>query len=427
MYGGTCVVCKRDLVDGVCLFCTSKRGIGTMIDAMRPRIALPDTIRVPWTVPMPKVDGGRSSAQSRGKNAPPNPPAPVSGVVASCEFIRELVTSLSAELTIGVLSFDSREPEATISVEVLSDGTQVLFKRYKVSKGRSSLNLVVSRSIFRAEYMETPSITVKVVSNGEPILVESSTIRVRPIYDIPLDDFENQIPHWITPNNALIKEMLLQGGPVMTHLRKLGKKSITGYQAPDASTMLDRVMLQAEAVFNALCEMGFGYVMDVRSDGEGMDNYQRVRTPEVTIRTRSGVCIDTSCLMASIFEAMGLHPVLIFPPGHAMVGVIVSSKLIREVKNTDFRSRGFVHVIRIRDTGDGSPDTIQAVFIESTMICGPATFAQAVHQAGMTLENGMDSIVDNGRYTVVYYKRRHQRIEPFTCSIDVDAGGIIPW
>ena len=52
-----------------------------------------------------------------------------------------------------------------------------------------------------------------------------------------------------------------------------------------------------------------------------MDAQQRVKLPADTLNSRSGLCIETSLVMASALQSTGMHVMLIFPPGHAQVAV----------------------------------------------------------------------------------------------------------
>ena len=46
-----------------------------------------------------------------------------------------------------------------------------------------------------------------------------------------------------------------------------------------------------------------------------------MQLPDDVIKSQSGLCIETSLLMASALQSAGMHCMLIFPPGHAQVAV----------------------------------------------------------------------------------------------------------
>jgi len=52
-----------------------------------------------------------------------------------------------------------------------------------------------------------------------------------------------------------------------------------------------------------------------------MDSHQRVNLPVDTLNSRSGLCIETSLVIASALQSLGMNVFLVFPPGHAQVAV----------------------------------------------------------------------------------------------------------
>jgi len=86
------------------------------------------------------------------------------------------------------------------------------------------------------------------------------------------------------------------------------------------------------------------------TDSFASGSSQRIRLPGEVLDQASGNCIELTLLYASVVEALGMQPAIIFVPGHAYVAVRV----------------------------DGTNDNYY--FIETTMI-GQATFKQAVTTA----------------------------------------------
>lgn len=74
----------------------------------------------------------------------------------------------------------------------------------------------------------------------------------------------------------------------------------------------------AKAVFDALHARGIAYV---QNDGAGSLG-QKVNYPVEVLRERSGLCIETTMLFASVFEALGFETLVVEVPGHAFVGWI---------------------------------------------------------------------------------------------------------
>jgi hypothetical protein len=75
---------------------------------------------------------------------------------------------------------------------------------------------------------------------------------------------------------------------------------------------------QLKALYLALQAKGFGYT----SVGVGFFSVEQYVKPiEKTWKDKAGNCIDGTLLFAAALEAMGMEPMLVFPPGHALVAV----------------------------------------------------------------------------------------------------------
>ena len=133
-----------------------------------------------------------------------------------------------------------------------------------------------------------------------------------------------------------------------------------------------------------------------------------------TLSERTGNCIELSCLFASIFEAMGLYPVIVFPPGHAMVGVVTSSEGLPEVGGFRFKSSPHVFDFSISNVGNGHGDRLQGIFLESTSVCGESSFKDSLESALQTLTENRFRILRDEEFTVVTYKRHFEGKRPMT-------------
>ncbi len=114
---------------------------------------------------------------------------------------------------------------------------------------------------------------------------------------------------------------------------------------------------QLSALYLALQAKGFGYT----SVGSGFFTaVQYVKPIEKTWKDKAGNCIDGTLLFAAALEAMGMEPLLVFPPGHALVAVRCA--------------KGAPCVVPIETTAIGSgksaPDAVQA---------GIASYGEAEH------------------------------------------------
>jgi hypothetical protein len=107
----------------------------------------------------------------------------------------------------------------------------------------------------------------------------------------------------------------------MTSNKQLGVPSIDffgGYTGISGYANEDVTKYQVLALQKAMSDMGVRYNKTVFSSS---DATQRVAYPEEVLSTKSGICIETSLLMASALQSAGMHCLLIFPTGHAQVAV----------------------------------------------------------------------------------------------------------
>ncbi|MCX7838879.1 MAG: discoidin domain-containing protein [Anaerolineae bacterium] len=84
-----------------------------------------------------------------------------------------------------------------------------------------------------------------------------------------------------------------------------------------------------KAIYRAVADDGVIYVsagIPFLSSEEKAQGYymQRIKLPYQVLATRSGMCIETSLLFASLYEKIGLDPIIIRMPGHAFLAVPVS-------------------------------------------------------------------------------------------------------
>jgi hypothetical protein len=122
-------------------------------------------------------------------------------------------------------------------------------------------------------------------------------------------DMTRYLGAFVTPNAPAIQKYLRSA------LDKHPLKRLVGYQAGP-----DEVASQVRAVFEALAAEGVAYVHSVIDfTPEAGTRNQRVRRPSESLEGREANCIDGTVLLASLLEAISLHPALVIIPGHAFV------------------------------------------------------------------------------------------------------------
>lgn len=168
------------------------------------------------------------------------------------------------------------------------------------------------------------TILLKVKQGDRNIFEETKKIRVRAADDMVWSlntpyDTEPLIAAWVTPNDDMVEKILSNAKE-----RRFFNRSLSGYQSND-------VVQQVKAIFNAVRNYRVSYVNSTMSFGK-IGFTQRVRLPRESILEKSANCIDGAVLFASLFENIGLEPVIVLIPGHAFVGV----RLAQNSKETLF-------------------------------------------------------------------------------------------
>lgn len=194
-------------------------------------------------------------------------------------------------------------------------------------------------------------ILLKVKMDDKIIFEETQNIKIRPADDMIWSlhspwDTESLIAAWVTPKNDVVEQILSNAK------EKLWSRSLSGYQNSD-------VVSQAKAIFNAVRNAQVSYVNSSMSFGT-VGFTQRVRLPQESILQKSANCIDGAVLFASLFENIGLEPLIVLIPGHAFVGVRLA------------------------------PDSRETLFIETTLI------GRRVLESILTLQSTFDAAVKEG-------------------------------
>jgi hypothetical protein len=184
---------------------------------------------------------------------------------------------------------------------------------------------------------------------GASLLDKSLAVQILPRDNLPLkrafgnDELRttfNYAAAWVTPNAPEIDAFIKKAKARLT-----GQDAFSGEQQP--------TMVQVKALFDELKARGVSYVEDPRVFDE-RGAVQRTRLPAEVLASTNAQCLEGTLLYASLMEAIGLQPVLVFKKGHAFIAWKPS---------------------RFDKTKD------QLFFLETTMTGGPNTFEEAVDYA----------------------------------------------
>lgn len=127
---------------------------------------------------------------------------------------------------------------------------------------------------------------------------------------------------WITPEDESILKVKRAAIDWLSKETDGQLTSFVGYQ--DTGYFEDPQMntyAQALAIQGAMSDLGVRYNATSFSLTETTGSIQRMQKPALTIEEKSGLCIETSFVMASALESAGMHCFLVMPPGHCQVAV----------------------------------------------------------------------------------------------------------
>ena len=118
---------------------------------------------------------------------------------------------------------------------------------------------------------------------------------------------------WVTPHDKEIESIISIAKQYYT---------LEGYPpGANEEKTCQSTYLQIEALFMALKEIGISYVDSSLSFGWSRRYAsQRIKFPSSSIKTKSANCIDGAVLFASLIEHIGIQPLIVIVPGHALIG-----------------------------------------------------------------------------------------------------------
>lgn len=159
---------------------------------------------------------------------------------------------------------------------------------------------------------------------GNSLHVETVPVKIRSAEDMfwgSKFQYAPFIASWITPHDERVEEILRKAKEYMPGRR------LPGYEPEkNADGQEQMTYTESRAIYRALQESGVSYVKSSMTLGGHQDSSERVRMPDVSLRDSSANCIDGVVMYASLFENLGMEPVVLLVPGHAYVGVRVSPR-----------------------------------------------------------------------------------------------------
>ncbi len=226
------------------------------------------------------------------------------------------------------LSYINGEKDVLVTVEV--DGfSQKYEKTIEINQfpQRFYIKPSVLSSGLNLNSQKNTQIKVSItdIETGKIIATETENVKIMSINDFILSNNEYgytnyaDVLAWVTPESDYIQELLRIAADNMEEYT--GYHGIPGYQYVTADEELMITAYQVYAIQKAISDVGVRYVMSSYSIGEASKATQRVNRPDETLLSKSGICIETSALMASALQAAGLNPIIVLTTGHCQVAV----------------------------------------------------------------------------------------------------------
>jgi hypothetical protein len=154
---------------------------------------------------------------------------------------------------------------------------------------------------------------------GEELYRATVPVRLRSAQDMywgPDFEYAQFIAAWVTPHDARVEGVLSRAKEFMPGRR------LPGYEEGENEVRQEQsTIAQVRAIYRALKEQGVSYVKSSFTFGANEEWSERVRPPRESLRQNSANCIDGALMYASLFENLGMEPVVVLVPGHAYVGV----------------------------------------------------------------------------------------------------------
>ena len=159
--------------------------------------------------------------------------------------------------------------------------------------------------------------------DGSLIEAKSFPITLKSKYDFELNDdiygvvTRDNLLCFLTPESPAITKVKRQAIEELSPVTNGKMEGFIGYQSGPYKNETG-TYLQAAGIMRALYTLGVRYNMDTFSIS---GSNQHILFPDDVIEQQSGLCIETSLVVASALQSAGMHAFLILPTGHAQVAL----------------------------------------------------------------------------------------------------------
>ncbi|MCR4848424.1 MAG: DUF4011 domain-containing protein [Bacteroidales bacterium] len=253
--------------------------------------------------------------------------------------------------------------ESSCRLEILKSGEAIQVNQIKIEPDIKILSEITEA--VRTSFVIT-------VRSDEGLLFEQE-------YPITLLSYEEwagsaimpeHLAAFVVPNNPYLPKIKLEAAKFLEQWT--GSSAFDEYQTQDRN----RVRAQVAAIYEALRSQGIIYSAPPASFEQ---TGQRIRMADKVLTEKIGTCLDTSLLVASCLEEIGIFPIILMLKGHAMVGAWLIPNVFPQMVCDDAS-------YLLKEMADGNNNL---VLLESTFITssGPVSFEEAAKSAMLKLND----------------------------------------
>ena len=164
-------------------------------------------------------------------------------------------------------------------------------------------------------------LTITDNDTGKVLVQDSRSVTLYSIYDFfyVTDEFgvtsTFDLLGWLRPESEAVAKINRQA---ISYLESTGiGDSLAGYQYAYSEDEATNTLIQVAAIQKAISDLGIRYSNDAYS----FRAHQHILTPDQVVANKSGLCIESTLLMASCLLSAGFHVMIVLIPGHAQVAV----------------------------------------------------------------------------------------------------------
>ena len=253
--------------------------------------------------------------------------------------------------------------ESSCRLEILKSGEAIQVNQIKIEPDIKILSEITEA--VRTSFVIT-------VRSDEGLLFEQE-------YPITLLSYEEwagsaimpeHLAAFVVPNNPYLPKIKLEAAKFLEQWT--GSSAFDEYQTQDRN----RVRAQVAAIYEALRSQGIIYSAPPASFEQ---TGQRIRMADKVLTEKIGTCLDTSLLVASCLEEIGIFPIILMLKGHAMVGAWLIPNVFPQMVCDDAS-------YLLKEMADGNNNL---VLLESTFITSstPVSFEEAAKSAMLKLND----------------------------------------